>query len=1144
VKSSIKNSNKQTPTVNGSGQGYFTQPTVFQNQLVFVSENDLWQVPLEGGRAQRLTSARSETHSPSFSPDGHWIACCTMEEGEHDVYLMESSGGPLQRLTWLNSVTHIVGWSQDGQYIWFRSTHQAVHSRGSDAWLYQVSLNGGPIERLPYGPAMTANQQLSGKNGIVLGRNTLNNSRWKRYRGGMTGEIWVDAQNTGNFKRLFADLQGNPVRPFWLEKRLWFISDHEGLGNLYSCTAQGKDLRQETFQKEYYVRFPVTDGKTLVYHVGGELWKLDPQEKASAKREAQINIGWHSTKTRLQRRFFYGEAYWEETMLHPHGHEIALTARGKLFSMPLWEQAVHQHGVRDGVRYRLPCWLPDGNLAAISDASVVQSKAKILSAMEEQLDVFGAFPSETPVCSHKLPPGRIQEIAVSPRHPHLALTTSRMELFLINADSGRINKLDHSKVREIREIVFSPDGRWLAYTKYLSLELTAIFLLDLKPTANGKRVKPSAAVQITQPVRYDFSPSFDPDGRWLYFLSSRTFNPIWDTVQTGTSFSRSMKPYLLTLKKDAQNPFVAKPHAPGRESAETESGVSQAAQDDKNLKNKKSAEQKNLTVEIDLDGIADRIIEFPVAEGVYEQITGLANKVVFSEFPLSASFDDLASEDDLEKDEGILWMYDFEKQEIETIVDNVGFIQTSSVDDGENSARTMLYSSGDQLRVLEAGIPVPEELKAEKPFSRKSGWLDLNRIRISVQYQEEWTQMFQESWRLQKEFFWTEDLSGVDWERVYQRYARLLPRVGSRSELSDLIWEMQGELGTSHAYEYGGDYPYAPRYPVGCLGADIVFDSKRRAWIFQKIYSGDIWKTNEHSPLAEPGVPVSEGDQLLAIGGVPLDEHKTPGELLVHQAGQFVPLTVLEGGSKKKGAKSNAALTRQVLVKTLIGEQEVRYREWVGNNMKSVDSLTAGRVGYLHLPDMSTHGIAEFHRGYLAQVDREGLIVDVRYNAGGMVSPLILEKLAHRHLGYDVPRWGSPESYPYHTLRGHLIVIANQFTGSDGDMFTTSFRQLQLGPLVGKRTWGGVIGIDGRYQLVDGTTTTQPQYSIWFHHAGWTVENHGVDPDIEVEDTPQSFVKNEDPMLARTVQEMLRLLKEKPVQSVSYSPSPRRLLPE
>ena len=1143
---------KQIPTQNFSGKGYFTQPTIFNKKIIFVCENDLWQVGLEGGRAQRLTSSRSEIHSPVYSPNGQWIACCTMEEGEHDVYLMESSGGPLQRITWVNSVTHIVGWSHDGQYIWFRSTHQAVHSRGSDAWVYRVSINGGPIERLPYGPAMTVDQQAKRNKSVVLGRNTLSNSRWKRYRGGMTGEIWVDKNNTGNFKRLYRDIQGNPVCPFWLRERLWFISDHDGVGNLFSCTPDGMDLRQETFQKKYYVRFPATDGHALIFHVGGELWKLDPEEKCSPKRESKIIIGWHSTKTRLQRRFFYGDEYWDETMIHPQGHQVALTARGKLFSMPLWEQAVHQHGIRDGVRYRMPCWLPNGKLAAISDASLKKEKTKTLSLKDEHLDVFGATPTEFPEYSHKLPPGRMQKIAVSPKFQHLALTTSRMELFLINAETGRISKLDDSNIREISDPVFSPDGRWLAYTKYLSLELTAIFLLDLKPSKNGRLIKTAEPVQITKPVRYDFSPAFDPEGRWLYFLSSRTYSPIWDTVQTGTSFTRSMKPYLLTLKKDIPNPFIAIPHAPGVNEIGGNSinDSNQETQNSNNLKIKNSKERKIFSLEIDLDGIEERIVEFPVSEGVFEQIIGLPNKVIFTEFPLSSEFPDLGKDDAQESEEGLLWVYDFEKLEAETIAENVGIVQTSVPVESENHSGTMLYSSGNLLRALEAGVVIPEDTKKDKQSSRKSGWLDLKRIRISVQYQEEWVQMFQEAWRLQKEFFWTADLSGVDWEKVYQRYARLLPRIGSRSELSDLIWEMQGELGTSHAYEYGGDYPYSPRYPVGCLGADIVFDAKKKSWFFQKIYSGDIWKPNEHSPLAEPGVSVNEGELLLAVGGVRVDEQRTPGELLVHQAGQFVHLSI---GKKtrtklKKGKVSSGEIyqgnSRQVIVKTLSSEQEVRYREWVRENVKKVNCLTEGRVGYLHIPDMSTHGIAEFHRGYLAQVDREGLIIDVRYNAGGKVSPLILEKLAHRHLGFDVPRWGTPESYPYHTLRGHLIVIANQFTGSDGDMFTTSFKQLQLGLFVGKRTWGGVIGIDGRYQLVDGTTTTQPQYSIWFHHAGWSVENHGVDPDIEIEDSPQSFIKNEDHMLERTIQEMFRLLNENPVQPVNYSQSPRRMLPE
>ena len=384
--------------------------------------------------------------------------------------------------------------------------------------------------------------------------------------------------------------------------------------------------------------------------------------------------------------------------------------------------------------------------------------------------------------------------------------------------------------------------------------------------------------------------------------------------------------------------------------------------------------------------------------------------------------------------------------------------------------------------------------------------------------------MFREAWRLQKEFFWNEQLSGVDWNAVYRRYENLLSRIGSRSELSDLIWEMQGELGTSHAYEYGGDYPFSPQYPVGQLGADLEYEPSRKAWVFRKIYRGDIWRVHQHSPLAEPGQQVQENDLLLEIGGVPLDGSTSPGELLVHQAGQAVQLTVKTPGKKES--------ERKIIVKTLIHEGKTRYREWVKQNLKFVEAQSEGRVGYLHIPDMDTEGIAEFHRGFLSQVDREGLIIDARFNAGGWVSPLVLEKLTHRHLGYDVPRWGSPESYPYHTLRGHLVLITNQFTGSDGDMFTASFKQLKLGKVIGKRTWGGVVGIDGRYQLVDGTTTTQPQYSIWFHHAGWSVENYGVDPDLVVEDPPQSYSNGMDHQLKQAVEVIQKIIEEDPLPKI------------
>ncbi|MBF0237477.1 MAG: PDZ domain-containing protein [SAR324 cluster bacterium] len=1070
-------------------QGYFRSPTVSQDQVVFLGEDDLWTVELRGGKAHRLTSGRGEIISPVFSPDGRWIACCASEEGGTDVYVLSAEGSPLFRLTYLGKTRYVVGWTPDSQSVIFQSAHQAVH-RADDAQLYQVSLEGGPVEPLPFGPATFMHQSGNGK-GCVLGRNAISNFRWKRYRGGTVGEVWLDRNGKNKFEKLA--LPGNPVRPFWIGDHIYFVSDHEQMGNLYRCGLDGTEITAMTHQENYYVRGVQTDRQHLVYQAGGDLWAMNLEHD----EHWQIPIQWHSPKTRLQRKFVYGVDYLEEVHLHPQGHKIAVTSRGKLFSMPLWEDAAVQYGHRDGVRHRLIAWMPDGKLVTVSDQQGDQ----------ECLAVFSEIPAVEPEMLIPLPPGRVQTIVCAPSANLLAFTTSRMDLYLLNLENQKCKKVDESPIKEITDVVFSPDSNWIAYCKPLSLELTAIFLLNLE---TGK------SHQITHPVRYDFAPSFDPEGRWLYFLSARSYNPIWDTVQYAAVFTRSIKPYLITLRDDITSPFNPQPYAPGKERGQEED----AAQNEKSPKSTKKKrgkaepEEKTITkIKIDLEGIEHRIIEFPMAESIYGQVVGLPGKILFTEFPMTGDLEDPAFETDLE--DGILWGYDLEKQEAEILARDVGDIELRP------AANTLLYLSSHEVRVVEAGVVVSED-GPEYPC-RKTGWIDLDRIRISINYPAEWRQMFQESWRLQKEFFWTETLGGVDWNQVYQRYFPLLERVGSRSELSDIIWEMQGELGTSHAYEYGGDYHVPPIYPIGSLGADLEYSKKHKAYVIRQIYRGDVWRKNEHSPLCEPGLRIKEGDLLLAIGGTPINSQTSPEELLVNQAGQNVMLTIKSPDKK--------AEVRHVFVQTLRRDQRARYREWVTNNYRKVMEATEGRVGYIHLPDMQSEGIAEFHRAYLAQTDREGLIIDVRYNSGGFVSPLILEKLTHRHLGYDVPRWGASETYPYHTMKGHLIALANEFSGSDGDMFCYSFKTLQLGPLIGKRTWGGVVGIDNQYHLVDGSLTTQPQFSMWFHNSGWGIENVGVEPDIEVECFPQDYAKGKDPQLERSIAEMLRMLKEKPVHN-------------
>jgi tricorn protease len=440
--------------------------------------------------------------------------------------------------------------------------------------------------------------------------------------------------------------------------------------------------------------------------------------------------------------------------------------------------------------------------------------------------------------------------------------------------------------------------------------------------------------------------------------------------------------------------------------------------------------------------------------------------------------------------------------------------------------KTLLYIAGERLRVVKATERPPDD--QDEP-GRASGWVDLGRVKVSVRPDAEWRQMFREAWRLQRENFWVEDMSGIDWDEVYDRYLPLVDRVSTRAEFSDLLWELQGELGTSHAYEQGGAYRPSPQYRQGFLGVDWAVDPATGAHRIARIYRGDAWATEATSPLSRPGIGVGVGDEVLAVNGLPVGGRVTAAELLVNQAGQEVALTVRSGEGEP----------RTVTVRAVDDERPARYRDWVEANRALVHERTVGRVGYLHVPDMMGWGYAEFHRGFLAEFDREALLVDVRFNRGGHVSSLLLQLLARRRIGYGFPRWRVPEPYPHEAVRGPMVAIANEYAGSDGDIFCHAFKALGLGPLVGRRTWGGVIGIWPRHPLADGTVTTQPEFSFAFDDVGWRVENYGTDPTVEVDIAPQDYAQGCDAQLDKAIEVALGELAHRPPHTPDVADRPR-----
>ncbi|HEX9373128.1 MAG TPA: PDZ domain-containing protein, partial [Roseiflexaceae bacterium] len=671
----------------------------------------------------------------------------------------------------------------------------------------------------------------------------------------------------------------------------------------YSCQPTGEDLRRHTHHADYYVRHPSTDGARIVYHAGADLYLFDP----ATNRSEKIAVEFYSSRTQRKRKFVEAARYLQGFRLHPEGHSVALTARGRPFTMGTWEGPALQHGDRDGVRYRLATWLDDGRrLIVVAD-----------SGGEELLEIHHADAGAAPERLEGLDIGRPVGMAATPKRSAVALTNHRFELILVDLESRSTRVLDRSRYERIRGIAWSPDGRWIAYAIHSAHEISIIRLCA---------VETGQIVDVTRPVLRDVAPAFDPDGKYLYFLSLRDFNPVYDSMHFDMGFPYGMRPHLVTLRSDLRSPFAPAPPAADEQKQETQKDAGDGKRPDG------GAEQQEEPLRIDLEGIADRVIAFPVPAGRYSQIYGIKGKALFSSYPVEGALGHSIYPNGSPPAKHRIEAYDFEERTHETLVEGVTSFAVS------RDAKTLIYRAGNRLRALKAGAK-PEK---DGPPGRKSGWLDLGRVKVSVDPGAEWEQMYREAWRLQRDHFWTEDMSGVDWTAIYQRYLPLLRRVATRAEFSDLMWEMQGELGTSHAYEFGGDYPREPRYDQGLLAADLRYDAETDSYRFERIVRGDGWDESASSPLSRPGTGIAPGDRLIAVNGRRIGRTVAPGELLVNQAGAEVLLTV---------AGADGA-PRTVAVTTLRDETPARYRDWVDANRRRVHDATEGRIGYVHIPDM------------------------------------------------------------------------------------------------------------------------------------------------------------------------------------------------
>ena len=1051
-------------------------PDVSATHIAFVYAGDIWLVEKAGGTARRLSSPPGEELFPRFSPDGSRLAFSGNYDGNTDVYVIPAMGGEPLRVTHHPGADRIVDWSPDGGKLLFASSRANGVPRLNQ--LFLVPAAGGLPERLPMPYGEFGALSPDGRS-LAYTPKSRGFRTWKRYRGGLAPEIWLFDLETFDARNLTTS-DANDAQPMWHGATLFFLSDRGPArrSNIWALETGTGEMRQITRFTDFDVTFPAIGPEDMVFQAGGRLYLMSLDDETHAEVEVDLVTdlaGLRPHRANVSKLI-------ANAQISPSGKRAVFEARGELFSVPAVHGVVQNLSRTSGAAERYPAWSPDGkHIAYWSDQS---------GENELTLRPANGPGEETTLTS--LGPGFRYQLFWSPDSTRIAFIDHTQAIQINDLGTDRLTEVDrglwmlHGDLQGF-EVGWSADSRWLAYSRGLETGNNAIFLFD---TASGERH------QVTSGYYSDVQPVFDTDGKYLYYLSNRTLEPIYSDMDATWVYPNTTTIVAVPLRLDVPSPLA--PRNDEEEAEEKNNNDNDDKEKDDDAKGEGDPEgdsKEPEEVNIDLDAFEDRAVVLPPEAGNYGSLRAVSGKVVYHRMPRSGSSDESQP----------IVLFDLEEREEETILGDASGFEISA------DHKKMLVLVKDSWAIVD----IKPDQKLGKP-GEENGRLPTSKLEMVVDPRAEWRHLFTDVWRTYRDYFYDPGLHGLDWQALREQYGALINDAVTRWDVNFVIGELIGEVNASHTYVGGGDIETPERRGVGLLGVDWAIEDG--GYRIARIVRPAPWDAEARSPLAEPAVEIDEGDYLLAVNGEPVDLAKDPYAAFAGLADQTVSLTVNDRPSME-GA-------RQVLVKTLSSEARLRNLEWIEANRRRVDEASDGRIAYIFVPNTAVFGQTELVRQLNSQIRKPGLIIDERFNGGGQLPDRFIEQVNRPMVTRIAFRHGATQNHPPTTHYGQKAMLINGWAGSGGDAFPFFFKQMGVGPLIGERTWGGLIGPAVGHRLIDGGRYTAPPGRLYGPDGVWFAEGHGVEPDIAVVDDPGEMARGGDPQLEVAISEVLRLLEE------------------